>query len=223
MPSGHQNGRRCPRHRRFRLEAGRPPAQRRLGSPSPDRDHRGSTKPFWHCPGRAGTRDRNHVQHVAKRPCLICGRQPCDAHHLRFSQSRALGVSDEFTVPLCRGHHREVHGCGDEVTWWRKSGIDLTVVARVLWLETHPLLSGPGSALADVENSQTTRAGEGTRAKTDGRKGGRRANRKTKSVKDAVSYPDRGEPSRQEPDTVNLASTTAPVRKVASLGWRWSP
>ena len=56
-------------------------------------------------------RDRDHVRYVAKQPCLICGRQPSDPHHLRFAQSRALGrkVSDEFTVPLCRGHHREVH------------------------------------------------------------------------------------------------------------------
>ena len=103
-------------------------------------------------------RDRDHVRYVAKQPCLICGRQPCDAHHLRYSQSRALGrkVSDEFTVPLCRGHHREVHGCGDEVAWWRKSGIDPTVAARELWLETHPLSSGPGSSLADVESSPIT-------------------------------------------------------------------
>ena len=36
-------------------------------------------------------RDRNHVRSVAKCPCLICGRQPSDAHHLRFAQSRALG------------------------------------------------------------------------------------------------------------------------------------
>src|SRR6516165_407027 len=56
-------------------------------------------------------RDRDHVKSVAKQPCLVCGRRPADAHHLRFAQSPALGrkVSDEFTVPLCRGHHREVH------------------------------------------------------------------------------------------------------------------
>ena len=61
-------------------------------------------------------RDREHVKFVAGHPCLICGRHPADPHHLRFAQSRALGrkVSDEFTVPLCRGHHREVHRCGDE-------------------------------------------------------------------------------------------------------------
>ena len=87
-------------------------------------------------------RDRDHVKFVATRPCLICGRQPSDAHHLRFAQSRALGkkVSDEFTVPMCRGHHREVHRCGDEAAWWQKAGIDPTIAARILWLDTHPLL-----------------------------------------------------------------------------------
>ena len=61
---------------------------------------------------------------MAKQPCLICGRRPADPHHLRFAQHRALGrkVSDEFTVPLCRGHHREVHRCGDEAAWWKKAG-----------------------------------------------------------------------------------------------------
>jgi ERF superfamily len=86
-------------------------------------------------------RDRDHVRYVAQQACLVCGRQPCDAHHLRFAQDRALGrkVSDEFTVPLCRGHHRELHRHGNEVAWWQKSGIDPTGAARVLWLETHPL------------------------------------------------------------------------------------
>jgi len=85
-------------------------------------------------------RDRDHVKAVAKRPCLICGRQPADPHHLRFVQHRALGrkVSDEFTVPLCRGHHRELHRCGDEAEWWKKVGIDPTVCARTLWLASHP-------------------------------------------------------------------------------------
>ena len=82
---------------------------------------------------------------MAKQPCLVCGRRPSDAHHLRFAQHRALGrkVSDEFTVPLCRGHHREVHSCGDEAAWWIKAGVDPTVPARALWLETHPLPTAP--------------------------------------------------------------------------------
>jgi hypothetical protein len=87
-------------------------------------------------------RDRGHVKSVAKQPCLVCGRRPADAHHLRFAQLPTLGrkVSDEFTVPLCRGHHREVHRCGDEAAWWSKTGIDAAAAARTLWLKTHPLL-----------------------------------------------------------------------------------
>jgi len=88
-------------------------------------------------------RDRDHIRHIMKQACLICGRRPSDPHHLRFAQSQALGrkVSDEFTVPLCRVHHREIHRCGDEAAWWNKTGVDPTAAARALWLKTHPLPS----------------------------------------------------------------------------------
>jgi hypothetical protein len=85
-------------------------------------------------------RDKDHLRFVATQPCLICGRTPADAHHLRFAQSRALGrkISDEWVVALCRGHHREVHRHGDERGWWGKAGIDPNVAARSLWLQSHP-------------------------------------------------------------------------------------
>ena len=85
-------------------------------------------------------RDRDHVKSVAQRLCLICGRLPADAHDLRFAQRKALGrkVSDEFTVPLCRGRRREVHHCGDEAAWRKNVGIDPTIAARSLWLERDP-------------------------------------------------------------------------------------
>jgi hypothetical protein len=80
-------------------------------------------------------RDKAHLRFVASQPCLLCGRLPSDAHHLRFAQPRALGrkSSDEFVVPLCRTHHRHNHSVGDELVWWKPTMIDPLDVALNLW------------------------------------------------------------------------------------------
>jgi hypothetical protein len=103
-------------------------------------------------------RDKEHVKFVAKQACLICGRRPAGPHHLRFAQHRAFGrkVSDEFTVPLCRGHHREAHRSGDEVAWWKNAGINPTSTARALWVETHPLRTIPDTGDIDKVSSQAS-------------------------------------------------------------------
>src|SRR4051794_34826797 len=82
-------------------------------------------------------RDKAHLAFVAAQPCLICKRSPCDAHHLKFAQPRALGrkVSDEFTVPLCREHHQELHRHGNEVAWWANLQITPLPIASELWTE----------------------------------------------------------------------------------------
>jgi len=84
-------------------------------------------------------RDQDHRKFVSKQPCLVCGRTPSDPHHLRFAQPRALGrkVSDEFTVPVCRLHHRELHRHGDEAAWWTGVNIDPVPIALALWQSTH--------------------------------------------------------------------------------------
>jgi hypothetical protein len=84
-------------------------------------------------------RDKLHLKFVASQPCLICGRQPSDPHHLRFAQPRGIGlkVSDEFTVPLCRGHHRQLHQAGNELGWWENLKIDAIGIAKDLWKQTH--------------------------------------------------------------------------------------
>jgi hypothetical protein len=83
-------------------------------------------------------RDKIHLKFVASQPCLICGRSPADAHHLKFTQPRAMGlkVSDEFTVPFCRIHHRDPHSVGDEVAWWERRSIDPIATSRMLWIST---------------------------------------------------------------------------------------
>jgi hypothetical protein len=86
-------------------------------------------------------RDREHLRFVAKQPCLVCGREPSDPHHLRFAQPHGLAqkVSDEFTVPLCRVHHRDLHRASKEINWWSRLGIEPLEPARNLWLTTHPI------------------------------------------------------------------------------------
>jgi hypothetical protein len=81
-------------------------------------------------------RSKAHLAFVAAQPCLICQRTPCDAHHLKFAQPRALGrkVSDEFTVPLCRDHHDELHRHGNEAAWWANLKLTPLEVAKELWL-----------------------------------------------------------------------------------------
>jgi hypothetical protein len=101
-------------------------------------------------------RDREHRRFVSTQPCLICGRRPADPHHLRFAQPRALGrkVSDEFTVPVCRLHHRELHNWGDEAAWWHSINIDPIPIALKLWAQSRPngaLGSSPRGLVIGVE------------------------------------------------------------------------
>ncbi len=99
-------------------------------------------EPLWVTPLRKTARKRNkaHLAFVAAQPCLVCRRSPCDAHHLKFAQPRALGrkVSDEYTVPLCRDHHRDLHRHGNELGWWANLQIAAIEVARDLWLANKP-------------------------------------------------------------------------------------
>jgi hypothetical protein len=85
-------------------------------------------------------RSKAHLAFVGSQPCLICQRSPCDAHHLKFAEPRAMGrkVSDEFTVPLCRDHHDQLHRHGNEPAWWANMQVAPLEIANELW-QTSPV------------------------------------------------------------------------------------
>jgi len=119
----------------------------------------------------ARERDRDHLRFVASQGCLVCGRTPSDAHHLRFAEQRAMGrkVSDRFAVPICRLHHRELHRRSNERAWWQSQGIDPLVIAADLWRRKHaiePGLTGIGpDELNEIANGATV-AGRSQNDKT---------------------------------------------------------
>jgi len=106
-------------------------------------------------------RDKYHLRFVATHPCLVCGRQPAEAHHLKFSQPSALGrkVSDAFTVPLCALHHRDLHTTGNELVWWERKQIDPMVTAIMLWDASH---GRAHSEAGDIVQAQENGTGTAT-------------------------------------------------------------
>jgi hypothetical protein len=82
---------------------------------------------------------------------VICERGACDAHHLKYAEPRALGrkVSDEFTVPLCRLHHQELHRHGNEAAWWADMNVAPIPIAKGLW-ETSPVHSANAASTSDI-------------------------------------------------------------------------
>lgn len=52
----------------------------------------------------------DHLRRVRALPCIVCGRGPCHAHHIKTRpDGQKLGVGqknhDDQTIPLCLEHH----------------------------------------------------------------------------------------------------------------------
>jgi hypothetical protein len=66
-----------------------------------------------------------------------------------------MKVSDEFTVPLCRGHHRQLHQAGNEVAWWEGVKINALDIAKGLWEQTHPKSAPADTAMLAPPHDET--------------------------------------------------------------------
>ena len=84
--------------------------------------------------------DRVHRAYVAKQPCCCCGALSVEVHHLlRADPKRGMGrkAGDNFTVPLCPEHHRNLHMAGNEVEFLSRYCVDGLALAAKLWGESH--------------------------------------------------------------------------------------
>ena len=88
-------------------------------------------------------RDREHLKFVASQPCLVCGRTPSDAHHIKLACWRAMGrkVGDRFTVPICRLQSSSSTGGATSGSWWESLRRSIPYDCRHSWGRTHPVAS----------------------------------------------------------------------------------
>lgn len=69
---------------------------------------------------------RAFLEYIRSLPCLVCQNPSTFAHHLLRTGDRGMGYKspDRYAVPLCNGHHRELHRLGDESSFFLRYGID---------------------------------------------------------------------------------------------------
>jgi hypothetical protein len=122
-------------------------------------------------------RDDAHVKYVEQLHCYVCNREPAKAHAIRFTPHPRFPkfATDEYMVPLCAEHLREVRNAPNEMEHWRtfmnQTGRDPVKRARSLWQASHavtrppPPTDGPQAALQPDDPEPTPQA-QGPPART---------------------------------------------------------
>jgi hypothetical protein len=83
-------------------------------------------------PKRRRWSNEKYTQWVKQQPCLCCGKQADDPHHLIGYGQGGMGTKahDLFVLPLCRAHHDELHA--DARAFEAKYGTQPELIIRTL-------------------------------------------------------------------------------------------
>jgi hypothetical protein len=87
--------------------------------------------------------DKGHLEWLRTLPCVITGKHPVDAAHIRYADpiygkaetGKGEKPSDKWAVPLCREKHDEQHS-GSERAFWARYGLDPLRLAAALYANT---------------------------------------------------------------------------------------
>ncbi len=76
-----------------------------------------------------------HEKFVGSCGCCICGQDAQVHHLLRVKGRHMMGrrADDMFAIPLCLGHHADLHDDGEEETFLATYKVNGEWLAGVLW------------------------------------------------------------------------------------------
>lgn len=93
-------------------------------------------------PKRPTAKERDHMERVAKMPCLVCGARATVHHVTAGIHGGRVSRRHDRVTPLCPRHHQVIYGPRESVEalghggFFQTYGIDLMAEAERLWNET---------------------------------------------------------------------------------------
>lgn len=90
-------------------------------------------------------RDKNHLAFIRKLPCIVCGKSPCEAAHIRTNSGAGTGIKpgDDRVVPLCTMCHKKQHATSEVKFYYPYGGWERAVVlAKALYEITGDIEKG---------------------------------------------------------------------------------
>jgi len=82
------------------------------------------------------SRERKHHAFVMEQGCLVCGGDAVAHHVLQETPNKRWRRDHQILVPLCDGHHRELHANGNEIKWQQGHGLNLSKEAEFYRLQS---------------------------------------------------------------------------------------